>query len=474
MNLQIAKEIPNVKDFEEIVLGMILLESTNITAVSSILKPESFYVEAHDDVFSAMLELYADKKQIDILTVTQKLKSKKKLDHVGGAYFISALTNRVGYTSDLEAKCLKIQECFILRELIILATKLSASAYEPGADCFEIIDKYNKYISELTNIVSTKSKQVGDILLDVFSDIKAVQEHGIATGIMSGFENIDKVTGGWQKSTFIVLAARPGMGKTAFALALAKYPAIHLNKAVAIFSLEMSAKQLAGRLAASESDINSSKISQKRIDEFELAQMGGRCSKLINAPIFIDDTPGLKFSDLRNKARKLKSENNIEMIVIDYLQLMHGDEKGNREQEISYISRNLKALSKELDIPIIALSQLSRMVENRTGKDSKRPQLSDLRESGAIEQDADNVLFLFRPAYYDMFPEGYEYGTKILETKNLMLVDFAKGRELQLIEVPLLFFGQFMRIENYNLHESSQTELQQLENNDNFLEAKSF
>lgn len=464
-----GKTPPNALELEEVVIGALLLEPQHITTISTMIKPEYFYSEQHGLIFKAIIDLYNKREPIGTLEVVLKLRSTNELDFVGGAYFISSLIGKIASTVHVERNCLIIHEKFILRELIRLGTCIIKDAYEPGADCFEIINDYNKQTAELTNIISEKTKLVGEILNDVIDEIKLVQETGLPTGLMSGYTNIDKVTGGWQNSTLSVLAARPGMGKTALALALAKYPAIELKKPVAIFSLEMSAKQLVGRLAASESDISSSKINQKSIDSRELMQIGARCHRLVDAPIYIDDTASLRFSDLRSKAKKLFYENKIELIIIDYLQLMHGDEKGNREQEISYISRNLKALSKELDIPIIALSQLSRTVETRTGQDAKRPQLSDLRESGAIEQDADNVMFLFRPEYYDMFPEGYAYGNRSLNTQNLMLLDFAKGRELKICEVPLKFYGEFMRVDNYDLEPPAPSPL---DSNNNFLEDK--
>jgi replicative DNA helicase len=442
-----SKQIPHSQELEESILGALMLEPSLCNTIIPILKPEYFYTQANNYIFNAILDLYTHRNPIDILTVIQKLNALKTLEIVGGAYFVSSLTNKVPSSANIEFHARMIQQKYLVRRMIVIANDLTVKCYEPKADPFEIIEGVEKQISELTNFFKVGTKSIGQLLTDVIDDIKKVQEHGIATGLLSGFENIDSLTGGWQNGTLNILAARPAMGKTAFALSLAKNSAIN-KKPSLIFSLEMTAKQLAGRLAASESEVSSSKINQKRITVNELGIIGAKCSQLMNAPLYIDDTPNLTFNQLRSIALRLKHELKIEFIIIDYLQLMHGELKGNRESEISFISRNLKGLSKELDLPIIALSQLSRKVEERT---DKRPQLSDLRESGAIEQDADNVMFLFRPEYYDLFPNGYEYGTTVLDTKNLCLLDFAKGREIAVCEIPLKFYGEFMKFENYNI-----------------------
>lgn len=465
---QIGKMPPQSVDLENAVLGAMLLEKEAVLAVNSILKPDSFYREQNGRVFNAILSLFKRSEPVDILTVTQELRRTGELDLVGGAYYVSSLTERLASSANVEYHARIVSQKHILRELIRISGQMIRHAYEDTADCFEIIDEYNKEVSELTNFVKTNVQHVGDVFAEVITEIAEVQDKGLPTGVLSGFENIDKVTGGWQKGTLNVLAARPGMGKTALALAMAKYPAMEHNKPTMIFSLEMTAKQLTGRLASSESHISSSKINQKSISKPELQGLGERCYKLIDSPIYIDDTPNIKFSQLKSVAKKMAADKKIELIIIDYLQLMGGEEKGNREQEISYISRNLKALSKELDLPVIALSQLSRRVEERHGVDAKRPQLSDLRESGAIEQDADIVGFLFRPEYYDMFPDGYAYGEQTLETENLMLVDFAKGREIRICEVPLKFYGEFMKIKNYPLVRETPA-MSGLENNNEFL-----
>jgi replicative DNA helicase len=452
---------------EEAVLGGILLEPEHLRMVD-FLKPDYFYKEQNSLVFKAILSVEAkSNEKIDLLTVIQELKSSGDLELVGGSYYISSLTNKLVPTANIEVHARHIHEKFLLRELIRLATNIVGKAYEGAADPFVIIDEINKCTAELTNIITNKIQDVGQIFNEMCTEIRQVQDEGLPTGLHCGMANIDDHTGGWQRGTLNILAARPGMGKTALSLAIAKYPAMVLKKPVAIFSIEMRAKQLVGRLAASESNISSSRINQKSINRHELQTMGARCFKLIEAPIYIDDTPNISFSDFRSKARKLFYDHKIELIIVDYLQLMTADDTGNREQEISYISRNLKAMSRELDIPIIALSQLSRQVENRTGKDSKRPQLSDLRESGSIEQDADNVMFIFRPEYYGLYAEGYPYEGETLPARNLMLVEFAKGRELKLGEVPLKFYGEFMICDNFDL-KGPELPLSPLENNIDF------
>lgn len=445
----IEQTIPNAVELEDSVLGAILLEPHAFKTVALVLRKEMFYREENQKVYNACVSLAKEGAPIDILTVTQRLRETKELEAVGGSYYVSSLTNRIASAANIEFHSRVIEQKFIDRELIRLGNELVKDSYEPNADCFKTIEKFHTRIRDITSFMRTRTAQVGEIFAEIISDIHKAQESKETSGIPSGYENIDKVTGGWQRGDLNIIAARPGMGKTALALALAKNPALNNKIPVGIFSLEMTAKRLVSRLAASESDISSTKISQKSVNHAELMQLTGRCFKLNEAPIYIDDTAGLKFSQLRAIAKKMVWDYGVQMVIIDYLQLMHGDERGNREQEISYISRNLKALAKELNIPIIALSQLSRKVEERP---DKRPQLSDLRESGAIEQDADNVMFLFRPAYYELFPNGYQYGMRTLSTGNLMLVDFAKGREIEICEVPLLFYGQTMQIMNYELN----------------------
>lgn len=461
-----GKETPQATDLEESILGALMLEPQLCNTIMPILKPEYFYANANNYVFNAILSLYTQRKPIDVLTVVQELNALKTLNLVGGAYFVSALTNRVPSSANIEYHARIVHQKYLLRRLSVITTDFTNKCFEPNSDPFNLIESIQKEINQLTNFFKNKTKIIGDLVTEVIDEIKLAHESNLPTGLMSGLENIDKVTGGWQKGTLNILAARPAMGKTAFALTLAKNSSLQ-GKPVLVFSLEMTSRQLAGRLLASETDINSSLINQKKITKQELTQIGSNCVKLIEAPLYIDDTPNLSFNELRSIALRLYHEFKIELIIIDYLQLMTGENKHNRESEISSISRGLKGLSKELDLPIIALSQLSRKVEERP---DKRPQLADLRESGAIEQDADNVMFLFRPEYYELFPNGYEYGTTILDTKNLCLLDFAKGREIAICEVPLRFYREFMKFENLNSREPVvYTDFKAMSANEDFL-----
>lgn len=434
-------------EIENLILGAILLESECLPLVLGICKKEYFYLRQNMIVYQAIETLYNSKCAVDIMTVTQEVKQMGRLEDIGGAYYISSLTNRIASSMNIESHIKILHQFYILRQLNILGHKLISGTEAQNADAFEVIEKITETITELTSFTTKKFRRVGDIFNQMINEINEVIEKGLPTGIMTNLRNLDNQTGGWQNGDLIVIAARPGMGKTAIALQFAKFPAYNQNSPVAIFSLEMQDTQLVGRLAASDSDISSTKINQKKVNRYELSSIGAACKKLIDAPIFIDDTPGLSLAELRIRAITLHREQKLKLIIADYLQLMSGDER-QREQEVAMISRGLKGLAKELNIPVIALSQLSRKVEERA---DKRPMLSDLRESGAIEQDADMVCFLFRPEYYDMYQNGYEYGTTSLETKNLMLFDIAKGRGIHICEVPLKFYGEFMKVENYDL-----------------------
>lgn len=447
-----GKMPPQNVEIEEAVLGAMLLEKKSIGPVSLILTPESFYKEQNGRVFKAIIALNKRGEPSDILTVTQELKATGDLDFVGGSYAVAKLTNRIASSANIEFHARIVQQCFISREIIRISVHSIGKAYEHGTDCFELIDDLHLQLRSLTKFTRTRIKKVDELFSEMIKGIITANEsEKQVSGVPSGFDSIDRETGGWQRGDLTILAARPSMGKTAFALALAKNAAVTFKKPTAIFSLEMTAIQLTGRLSASEADVSSTRINHKSINASELQDLGGKCSKLIDSPLYIDDSPSLTIEQLRTLAIQMKQDFNIELIIIDYLQLIKGSTKGgNRESDISHISRNLKILAKELDVPVIALSQLSRQVESRDkGPDAKRPQLSDLRESGAIEQDADNVMFLFRPEYYELFPDGYNYKGRTISSKNLMLVDFAKGRNFDLFEAALLFYGVFMKVNNY-------------------------
>lgn len=465
---------PHDGEIEDAVIGAILLEPVCLIRVTGILRPECFYKTSNAEIFRAILKLDKDHNTIDILTVTQELKRTGKLERAGGAYEVSVKTNRIGSSANVERHALITYQYFVLRELSRLGMKLHNLSYEPNADALELLAIIQRDLSSIDYIGKNSFQKVGDVVIQVLDDNKKAIEAGAKFGIKSGFQNIDKFHVK-QKQDFGVIAARPGMGKTAYMLAMAKNTAIEQKKPVAIFSLEMSTEKLVGRLMASESRVSSKDINQKHLDRPRLMTLGGGISKLLDAEIYIDDTPGLDVSLLRSKIRRMVADYAIEEVYIDYLQLMAGEKKGNREQEISYISRNLKMIAKEEDIPITALSQLVREVEKRN---DKRPMLSDLRESGAIEQDADWVWFLFRPEYYDLADEhsglytGETFNGKHLPASNLLMVDCAKYREGALFHAALKFYGDYMLVENYDFEPLAQMEIDQLkpiQTNKNFL-----
>jgi len=434
-------------ELEGSVIGTIINYPHILINTRSILKVDYLYHLKNKMILKAIYTLLDSNETIDLVSVVVQI--KKSGDIIESVY-VSQLLNMSVNPDSIESKCRKLHELYMLRELSMVGKLLTQSAEETTADPFVISEKLEAKVTELMNIKNENILSVGDVFVKMITEIREVLDSGLPTGIPTGLSNLDKQTGGWQNGNLIIIAARPGMGKTATALRLAKYPAIENNTPIAIFSLEMTALELVGRLASSEAQISSTLINQKRIDNFQLSILGSNCTKLIDAPIYIDDTPGLTITDLRSKAKKLFYEKGIKMIIIDYLQLMRGENENTRDQEISTISRGLKGLAKELNLPIIALAQLNRECEKRA---DKRPILSDLRDGGSIEQDADIVSFLFRPEMYkDVFSNGYEYSDRgALPIENLMIFDIAKGRGLRTGEVPLKFFGEFMIIQNYEI-----------------------
>jgi replicative DNA helicase len=404
-----GKVPPQAKDLEEAVLGAIMLEKSAFDTVIEILKPECFYVDAHQRIYLAMQGLAQKSQPIDILTVVEELKFREELESVGGPYYVTKLTNTVVSAANIEAHSRIVLQKFIQRELIRISGEIISDSYEDSTDVFDLLDEAESKLFEITNNHLRKNfDPIDRILVKTIQRIEDLRNRDEdITGVPSGFSHLDQVTYGWQNTDLIILAARPAVGKTAFALNLARNAALHPTRptAVGLFSLEMSAGQLVQRILAAESEIMLEKISRGKLEEHEMKQLYTKgIQRLSQAPIFIDDTPALNIFELRAKCRRLKNKHNIGMIIIDYLQLMSGageNRNGNREQEISKISRDLKGLAKELSVPIMALSQLSREVEKRK-EGNKIPQLSDLRESGAIEQDADMVMFLYRPEYYDI------------------------------------------------------------------------
>src|SRR6201991_1381869 len=400
---------PQAKELEEAVLGAIMLEKSAFDTVIEILKPECFYLEGHQRIYRTMQSLAQKSQPIDILTVVEELKTRQELDVVGGAYYVTKLTNSVVSSANIETHSRIILQKFIQRELIRISGEIIGDAYEDSTDVFDLLDDEESKLFEITNNHLRKNFDSIDTVLvktiQRIEDMRNRQED--ITGVPTGFPSLDRLTYGWQPTDLIILAARPSVGKTAFALNLARAAALHPTKptAVGFFSLEMSSSQLVQRILSAESEIWLEKIARGKLEEHEMKQLyKNGIERLSNAPIFIDDSAALNIFELRAKCRRLKNKHNVGMIIIDYLQLMSGageNRNGNREQEISRISRDLKGLAKELQVPFIALSQLSREVEKRK-EGAKIPPLSDLRESGAIEQDADMVMFLYRPEYYDI------------------------------------------------------------------------
>ena len=404
-----GKVPPQAKDLEEAVLGAIMLEKSAFDTVVEILKPECFYVEAHQRIYRSMQSLQQKNQPLDILTVVEELKSREELDLVGGPYYVTRLTNAVVSSANIEAHSRIILQKFIQRELIRISGEIIGDAYEDSTDVFDLLDDAESKLFEITNNHLRKNfDSIDTVLVKTIQRIEDLRhKNEDISGVPSGFASLDRITYGWQPTDLIILAARPSVGKTAFALNLARCAALHSAKPtpIAFFSLEMSAGQLVQRILSAESEIWLEKIARGKLEEHEMKQLYAKgIQRLSQAPIYIDDTAALNIFELRAKCRRLKNKHNVGLIIIDYLQLMSGtgeNRNGNREQEISRISRDLKGLAKELQVPIIALSQLSRAVESRK-EGNKMPQLSDLRESGAIEQDADMVMFLYRPEYYDI------------------------------------------------------------------------
>ena len=440
---------PQALDLEEAVLGAVMLEQGAAAKVLDIISPESFYADAHQRIFRAVMSLFGSTRPIDILTVTEELRKTSELDLVGGPYYIAQLTNRVASSANIEYHATLIAQKFIQRELIRTSSIIIRDAYEESTDVLELLDRSEKELFSITQKNLRKDfAPLPTLISKTMKEMQDVKLHkNELTGVPSGFIELDRITTGWQRSDLIIVAARPGMGKTAFVLSLARNASLINDAAVAIFSLEMSAQQLATRLISAEAEIPSDKLRRPgTMAQHEWQQLYAKVAPLDNAKIFIDDTPAINIFDLRSKCRRMKMQHNIQLIIIDYLQLMSGtgdNRQGNREQEISNISRSLKSIAKELDVPVITLSQLSRAVETRGG--SKKPQLSDLRESGAIEQDADMVLFIYRPEYYGFTEDGE--GNSV---PGLAEIIIAKHRNGPTGSVPIRFIDRFAKFVDMN------------------------
>ncbi|QOD61308.1 replicative DNA helicase [Polaribacter haliotis] len=403
ISLEKGKIPPQAVELEEAVLGAMMIDKKGMDDVIDVLSPEAFYDQKHQEIYDTINQLFQNSEPIDLLTVSNLLKKNGKLEFVGGDFYLIRLTQKVASSAHIEFHARIILQKYIQRKLISISSEIIENAYDDGTDVFELLDDAEAKLFEVTQgNLKKSSEDAGSLVKQALKKIQEIGNQEGMSGLATGFTKLDALTSGWQPSDLVIIAARPGMGKTAFVISMAKNMAIDFNHGVAVFSLEMSSVQLITRMISSETGLTSEKLRKGNLEPHEWEQLNVKVKKLSDAPIFIDDTPSLSVFDLRAKARRLVSQHNVRIIVIDYLQLMTAGGKagGNREQEISMISRNLKALAKELEVPVIALSQLSRAVETRGG--SKRPLLSDLRESGAIEQDADIVSFIFRPEYYGM------------------------------------------------------------------------
>ena len=467
IDLEQGRIPPQAIDFEEAVLGAILIDNSAINQVIDILKPESFYKDENKIIFEVVKDLFGNSQPVDILTVANELRTRGLLTEIGGEYYLVELSQKVSSSAHSEFHARIIVQKHIQREMIRVAGGIINKAFDETTDVFELLDSAEQDLFEVAhgNVVKNY-ESAQDLVKEAINKIEEISKKEGLSGVPSGFTKVDRVTSGWQPSDLVILAARPGMGKTAFVLSMARNMTIDHNRPVAVFSLEMSSVQLITRLISGETGLSSEKLRKGTLDDHEWQQLLTKVKALEKAPLFIDDTPAISIFDLRAKCRRLAAQSNIQMIIIDYLQLMTAGGKagGNREQEISMISRSLKSIAKELNVPVIALSQLSRAVETRGG--NKRPLLSDLRESGAIEQDADIVSFIYRPEYYDI--TEWEDGSPCEGQAEFII---AKHRNGGLENIKLRFQGSMAKFSD--LEETSDFEpivLESKMNNDSFLD----
>lgn len=473
-NIDTVKIPPQALDCEEAVIGGLLLEPSAFYEVAAILKKEYFYDERYQDIFNAMFTLSNNHQPIDYITVGDQLKKDGNFDKIGGMVMLAELSSKISSAVNIESYAEIVAQKYLARELIRVSTNIQNMAYNPQTDVKDLISETEQEVFAVTQTnVRQEAVQVNNVIQEVIDKIQeAGNNNGRYTGVPSGFTKLDDLIYGWQPGTLNVIAARPAMGKTAFALSMAKHMTVDYGKTVCVFSLEMSTVELTTRLLVNVSEIEGEKIKKGNLMPYEWEILSKKAQVLSNARLFIDDTPGLTIFELCSKARKLKRTENLDCIIIDYLQLVNATIKnGSREQEVSYVSRSLKALAKELKIPVIALAQLNRGVETRQ-TDDKRPHLSDLRESGAIEQDADTVTLLHRPSYY-----GINQDSKGRDISGLALVILAKHRSGSIDDIWLAFKKNFIKFENFkngdlesdkdNINNSFLTENQQYTSTDN-------
>jgi len=464
INLEQGKIPPQAIELEEAVLGAMMIDKKGVDDVIDIIHADVFYKPAHQFIFKAIFKLFENSEPIDLLTVSNQLRKDESLDAVGGDFYLINLSQKVSSSAHIEFHARVILQKFIQRRLITISSEIITNSYDETIDVFDLLDNAETKLFDITQGNLKKSSEAAhNLVTQALKKIEEISNQEGMSGVPSGFSKLDQLTSGWQPSDLVILAARPGMGKTAFVMSMAKNMAIDFEIPVAIFSLEMSSVQLITRMISSETGISSEKLRKGNLETYEWEALNVKVKNLSKAPIFIDDTPSLSVFDLRAKARRLVSQHGVKLVIVDYLQLMttgtNNKSSGNREQEISLISRNLKALAKELDVPVIALSQLSRAVETRGG--SKRPLLSDLRESGAIEQDADIVSFIYRPEYYGLTEWDDDERTPCEGQAEFIV---AKHRNGGLENIKIKFIGRLAKFTN--LDEGFGTEFQSSMNQD--------
>ena len=438
---------PQAPELEEAVLGALMIEKDAYSLVSEILHPESFYEHRHQLIYAAITDLVINEKPVDILTVKNQLEKQGNLEAVGGPFYITQLSSKVASSAHIEYHARIIAQKHLARQLITFTSKVQTKAFDETIDVDDLMQEAEGNLFEISQKNLKKDyTQINPVINEAYEIIqKAASRQDGLSGLESGYHQLDKITSGWQNSDLIIIAARPAMGKTAFVLSMAKNIAVDFQQPVALFSLEMSNVQLVNRLIQNVCEIPGDKIRSGQLEPYEWQQLDYKLTELIDAPLYIDDTASLSVFELRTKARRLVREHGVKAIIIDYLQLMNasGMKFGSRQEEVSTISRSLKGLAKELNIPIIALSQLNRGVESREGAEGKRPQLSDLRESGAIEEDADIACFIHRPAYYNILED--ERGNNL---RGMTQIIIAKHRNGATGEILLRFKGEFAKFQN--------------------------
>jgi len=437
---------PQAIEVEEIVLGALIIEGNSIIDVADILSPESFYKEAHIRIYDAISYLFQHSEPIDMATVMDRLKKTEELEVVGGMPYIMALIGKVNSAANIEHHARIIAEAYIKRQLIQITADIQRQAYEDSSDAFQLLDEMEQNMFSLIQSNTKKEythigKEINQSLVEI--DTKKNSNTSI-NGVASGFDKLDQFTAGFQPGELYIFAGRPGSGKSIIATSIARNAAVDFNKPIAMFLLEMSSRQITNRMISAETEIEGEKIRRGSLSSEDWEKLHKRIQRLSSSQILLDDTPSLSILEFRSKCRRMKSQHDIQMVIVDYLQLMsnsvNGKSSGTREQEIAQISRALKNLAKELNIPVIALSQLSRGLEARA---DKRPQLADLRESGSIEQDADVVVFLYRPEYYGITQD--EAGNSLFGVGEVII---AKNRSGSLGTVKLHFSGKYTKFEN--------------------------